>query len=55
MAGTGSLFLEWPAARSRRLRCSVGMTIAEDMQDAILNVPAGSWTPAYDGGGQVRD
>ena len=31
------------------------MTITEDMQDAILKVPAGSWTPAYDGDGQVRD
>jgi hypothetical protein len=28
---------------------------AEDMQAAILKVPAGSWTPAYDGGRQARD
>ena len=33
----------------------VGMTITEDMQDAILKVPADAWTPAYDGDGQVRD
>ena len=47
-------FLEWLTAPSRRLRYSVGMTITEDMQDAILKVPAGSWTPA-DGDGQARD
>ena len=48
-------FLEWLTARSRRLHYSVGMTITEDMQDAVLQVPADSWTPAYDGDGQVRD
>ena len=48
-------FLQWLTAKSRRLHYSVGMTITEDMQDAILKVPAGSWTPAYDGDGQVRD
>jgi hypothetical protein len=34
---------------------SVGMTISEEMQEAILKVPADSWTPAYNGEGQVRD
>jgi DDE family transposase len=48
-------FLDWLTAKSRRLHYSVGMTITEDMQEAILKVPAGSWTPAYDGDGQVRD
>ena len=48
-------FLKWLTAKSRRLHYSVGMTIAEDMQAAILKVPAGSWTPAYDGDGQIRD
>ena len=48
-------FLEWLTAPSRRLHYSVGMTITEDMQEAILQVPARSWTPAYDGDGQVRD
>jgi hypothetical protein len=48
-------FLEWLTAPSRRLHYSVGMTITEDVQAAILKVPAGSWTPAYDGDGQVRD
>jgi hypothetical protein len=31
------------------------MTITEDMQAAILKGPAGAWTPACDGDGQVRD
>ena len=48
-------FLQWLTAKSRRLHYSVGMTITEDMQKAVLQVPAGSWTPAYDGDGQVRD
>jgi hypothetical protein len=48
-------FLEWLTASSRRLHYSIGMTITEDMQAAILKVPAKSWTPAYDGDGQVRD
>jgi len=48
-------FLSWLTARSRRLHYSVGMTITEDVQDAIGKVPASAWTPAYDGDGQVRD
>jgi hypothetical protein len=48
-------FLTWLTAPSRRLRYSVGMTITEDMQAAILKVPATAWTPAYDGDGHVRD
>jgi Transposase DDE domain group 1 len=31
------------------------MTVTEDIQAAILKVPAAAWTPAYDGGGQARD
>jgi hypothetical protein len=46
-------FLAWLAAR--RLRYSVGMTVTGDTQDAIGKVPAGAWTPAYDGDGRVRD
>ena len=54
-AGGTHDFLDWLTARSRRLHYSVGMTITEDMQAAILQVPAGAWTPAYDGDGQIRD
>jgi hypothetical protein len=54
-AGGTHDFLAWLTAQSRRLRYSVGMTITEDMQAAILKVPADAWTPAYDGDGQVRD
>jgi Transposase DDE domain group 1 len=48
-------FLNWLTAKPRRLHYSVGMTLTEDMQAAVLKVPAASWTPAYDGDGQVRD
>jgi hypothetical protein len=48
-------FLTWLTAKSRRLHYSVGMTITEDMQAAILEVPQGGWTPAYDGDGRVRE
>ncbi len=47
-------FLKWLTAKSRRLHYSVGMVITEEMQAAILTVPADGWTPAYDGDGQVR-
>lgn len=48
-------FLEWLTAKSRRLHYSVGMTVTEDMQAAIMKVPARCWQPAYDGNGQARD
>jgi hypothetical protein len=49
-------FLKWLAARLRPLHYSVGMTITDDMQEAVPKVPAKSWSPAYDGGGGgVRD
>jgi hypothetical protein len=48
-------FLTWLTAKPRRLHYSVGMTVTEDMQAAILKVPDDGWTPAYDGDGQVRD
>jgi hypothetical protein len=47
-------FLAWLAKPGRRLAYSVGFTITQDVQDAILTVPAAAWTPAYDSGGQVR-
>jgi hypothetical protein len=48
-------FLTWLTAASRRLHYSVGMTITEEIQQAILAIPAQAWTPAYDGQGEVRD
>jgi hypothetical protein len=45
-------FLDWLTAKSRRLHYSAGMPITEDMQAAILNVPADGWTPAYDAAGR---
>jgi hypothetical protein len=47
-------FLAWLASPGRRLRYSVGMTLTEDMQQAILALPERVWEPAYDAGGQVR-
>jgi hypothetical protein len=46
-------FLAWLASPGR-LHYSVGMTITEDMQEAILALPERVWEPAYDAGGQVR-
>jgi hypothetical protein len=46
-------FLEWLARR--RLQYSAGFTITDDMQPAIMRLPAAAWTPAYDGAGRVRD
>jgi Transposase DDE domain group 1 len=47
-------FLDWLTRPGRRLAYSVGFTITEDVQEAILKVPACAWTPAYDAEGQVR-
>ena len=48
-------FLAWLTRPGRRLAYSVGFTITDEAQQAILKIPAGAWTPAYDGDGQVRD
>jgi hypothetical protein len=53
-AGGTHDFLTWLARPGRRLAYSVGFTITDDIQDAILKVPAAAWTPAYDAGGQMR-
>ena len=47
-------FLAWLTSPGRRLAYSVGFTITEDIQDAILNIPARAWAPAYDADGLVR-
>jgi hypothetical protein len=47
-------FLTWLASPGHRLHYSIGMTITDDMQDAILALPDRIWEPAYDGSGQVR-
>jgi Transposase DDE domain group 1 len=48
-------FLTWLTGKSRRLHYSVGLTITDDIQAAILKIPVRAWTPAYDGDGRVRD
>jgi len=47
-------FLAWLASPGRRLRYSIGMTITDDMAQAILQLPDRIWEPAYDAGSQVR-
>jgi hypothetical protein len=47
-------FLAWLARPGRRLHYSIGMTITEEMRQAILALPDRIWEPAYDAGGQVR-
>jgi hypothetical protein len=47
-------FLDWLTRPARRLQYSVGFTITEDVQEAILKIPARAWTPAYDADRQAR-
>jgi Transposase DDE domain group 1 len=47
-------FLAWLASPGRRLHYSVGMSITDAIAEAILNVPARVWEPAYDADGQPR-
>jgi hypothetical protein len=47
-------YLAWLTKPGRRLAYSAGFTITQDVQDAILAVPARARTPAYDAGAQVR-
>jgi Transposase DDE domain group 1 len=47
-------FLTWLAAPGRRLAYSVGFAITDEIQQAILAIPANGWAPAYDAGRQAR-
>lgn len=47
-------YLNWVTRPGRRLAYSVGFTITEDMQEAILAIPARAWTAACDAEGRVR-
>jgi hypothetical protein len=47
-------FLSWLTHPRRRLAYSVGFTIDQAVQDAILAVPDHAWQQAYDPGGQPR-
>jgi len=48
-------FLAWLASPGRRLHYSVGMTITDEVANAILTVPDRIWERgAYDAGSQVR-
>jgi hypothetical protein len=54
-AGGTHKFLDWLTARGRWLSYSVGMTITEQIHQAVLQIPASAWTPAVEPGGQIRD
>ena len=47
-------FLAWLTQPGRRLHYSVGFTMTDDVQAAILAVPKSAWTPAYDSQQMVR-
>lgn len=40
---------------TRWLSYSVGMTITEQIHQAVLMVPPSAWTPAVEPGGEIRD
>ncbi|MFC8278435.1 IS1380 family transposase [Streptomyces sp. NPDC057271] len=48
-------FVAWLARRGRWLSYSVGMTITEQIHQAVLTVPAPAWTAAIEPGGEIRD
>lgn len=47
-------FLTWLSRPGRRLAYSIGFTLTDDIQHAILRLPKTAWTPAYDADGQLR-
>ncbi len=47
-------FLSWLSRPGRRLSYSIGFTLTEEIQQAILALPQQAWTPAYDAEGTVR-
>ncbi|MFG1977304.1 IS1380 family transposase, partial [Nonomuraea fuscirosea] len=47
-------FLTWLTKPGRRLSYSIGFTVTEQVQQAVLRLPKSAWTPAYDADRQVR-
>ncbi|WP_327107100.1 IS1380 family transposase [Nonomuraea glycinis] len=47
-------FLSWLTRPGRWLSYSIGFTLTDDIQAALLRLPKTAWTPAYDANGQVR-
>ncbi|MFL4901690.1 IS1380 family transposase [Streptomyces sp. MMS24-I2-30] len=54
-AGGTHKFLDWLTARGRWLSYSAGMTITEQIHQAVLKIPSPAWTPAVEPGGEIRD
>ncbi|MCW2884895.1 MAG: hypothetical protein QOE54_2083 [Streptosporangiaceae bacterium] len=53
-AGGTHEFLDWLTKPGRRLRYSVGFTITDDIQHAILQIPEKAWQQACDADGAAR-
>ncbi|MFF0395196.1 IS1380 family transposase [Streptomyces sp. NPDC005248] len=53
-AGGTHAFLDWLTRRGRWLSYSVGMTITEQIHQAVLKIPKRAWTPAYEADGTER-
>ncbi|MEU8249759.1 IS1380 family transposase [Nonomuraea sp. NPDC048916] len=53
-AGGTHEFLTWLTKPGRRLSYSIGFTLTEQVQQAVLRLPKSAWTPAYDADRQVR-
>lgn len=47
-------FLAWLTKPGRRLSYSIGFTLTEQVQQAVLRLPKSAWTPAYDADRQAR-
>lgn len=54
-AGGTHDFLNWLTTRGRWLSYSVGMTITDQVHQAVLKILGAVWTPAVEPGGEVRD
>ncbi|WP_328891710.1 transposase [Streptomyces sp. NBC_00316] len=48
-------FLAWLSKWGRWLSYSVGMTITEQIHQAVLRVPDSAWSPAIEPGGEIRE
>ncbi|WP_406272422.1 IS1380 family transposase [Streptomyces sp. NBC_00191] len=48
-------FVAWLTRRGRWLSYSVGMTITEQIHQAVLKVPGSAWTAATEPDGEIRD
>ncbi|MEY9997288.1 hypothetical protein ABIE67_009407 [Streptomyces sp. V4I8] len=48
-------FADLLSTRGRWLSYSLGMTITDVIHQAVLKIPASTWTPALEPYGEIRD